>query len=212
MSITRFARRTVTPGIAAGIAAVALLLAGCSGGTDEVGDGTPVAGSTPAPAPASVAPATSAAAGTGGGATPDPPNCPTASLRISLGEGDAGAGSTYRPLVFTNTGTAACQLRGFPGVSYVAGDDGHQVGAAAAMSGERGGEVRLVPGGSAAARLQLVNVQNFDAATCRPTPVRGLRVYPPGDTRSAFVPFATTGCAAEQLPGDQLSVQTMTAQ
>jgi hypothetical protein len=192
---------------AAGVAAAALLLAGCSGGTDEVNGGTPGASARPATTvPAST---TSAAATSPSGGTP--PNCPTASLRVTLGEGDAGAGSTYRPLVFTNTGGTTCQLRGFPGVSYVAGDDGHQIGPAASMSGERGGEVRLGPGGSAAAQLQLVNVQNFDAATCRPTPVRGLRVYPPGDTQSAFVPFETTGCAAEQLPGDQLGVQTMTA-
>ncbi|GAA2880482.1 DUF4232 domain-containing protein [Pseudonocardia halophobica] len=196
---------------AAGVAAAALLLAGCSGGTDEVNGGTPAGSGAPTTAPATPPASTTAAAPTSGGDPLSPPNCPTASLRITLGDGDAGAGSSYRPLIFTNTGGSTCQLRGFPGVSYVSGDDGHQVGPAAAMSGERGGEVRLAPGGSAAAQLQLVDVQNFDAATCRPTPVRGLRVYPPGNTQSAFVPFETTGCAAEQLPGNQLSVQTMTA-
>ena len=48
--------------------------------------------------------------------------------------------------MLTNTGRRTCELRGFPGVSYVAGDDGHQVGPAAAMDGPRGGEVRLAPG------------------------------------------------------------------
>ncbi|MEU7819020.1 DUF4232 domain-containing protein [Pseudonocardia sp. NPDC049154] len=198
---------------AVGLAAATLLLAGCSGGTDEVNGGAPAASGAPTSAPATPPASTTDAAATSpaGGEPLAPPNCPTASLRITLGAGDAGAGSSYRPLVFTNTGGTTCQLRGFPGVSYVTGDDGHQVGPAAAMSGERGGEVRLGPDGSAAAQLQLVNVQNFDAATCRPTPVRGLRVYPPGNTQSAFVPFETTGCAAEQLPGNQLSVQTMTA-
>lgn len=192
---------------AAGIAGAALLLAGCSSGTDEVNGGTPAASGAPTTAAPATASTTAATSPSGEGSL----NCPTASLRITLGDGDAGAGSSYRPLLFTNTGGSTCQLRGFPGVSYVTGDDGQQVGPAAAMSGERGGEVRLVPGGSAAARLQLVDVQNFDAATCRPTPVRGLRVYPPGNTQSAFVPFGTTGCAAEQLPGNQLSVQTMTS-
>ena len=77
-----------------------------------------------------------------------------------------------------------------PRLSDVAGDDGHQVGPAAAMSGDRGGEVVLGPGRSAGSALQLVNVANFDAA------VRGLRVYPPGDTTSLFVPRYGTGCAA----------------
>lgn len=116
----------------------------------------------------------------------------------------------YRALVFTNTGGRACDLRGFPGVSYVAGDDGHQVGPAAERNGDPGAAVRIAPGATASAQLQLVNVANFDPAVCRPTPVRGLRVYPPGETAALFVPLDGTGCAAAP-PGLQLSVQTVTA-
>ena len=137
------------------------------------------------------------------------PNCGADELRGSLGPAEGAAGSVYVPLVLTNVGGRTCELRGFPGVSYVAGDDGHQVGPAAAMSGPRGGEVVLRPGAAAAAQLQLVNVANFDAAVCRPTPVRGLRVYPPGDTTSLYVERAGTGCAGAP-PGNQLSVQTLT--
>jgi Protein of unknown function (DUF4232) len=137
------------------------------------------------------------------------PRCTTGELVVSLGEGDGAAGSVYRPLIFTNTGSRTCELRGFPGVSYVAGDDGHQVGPAAAMSGERGDQVPIPTGGTALAQLQLVNVQNYDPADCAPVPVRGLRVYPPGDTASLFVPMDGTGCSATP-PGDQLSVQTIT--
>jgi hypothetical protein len=126
-----------------------------------------------------------------------------------MGQGDAGAGSVMQPLVFTNTGSRTCELRGFPGVSYVAGDDGHQVGPAAEMSGDRGPEVVIAPRGTAVAPLRLVNVLNFDAAACRPTPVRGLRVYPPGDTASIFVAREGQGCAATP-PGPQLFVQTIT--
>jgi hypothetical protein len=137
------------------------------------------------------------------------PRCTTVELAASLGEGGAGAGSVYRPLIFTNTGSHPCELRGFPGVSYVAGDDGHQVGPAAAMSGERGDQVPIPPGGTAQAQLQLVNVQNYDPADCQPVPVRGLRVYPPGDTVSLFVPLDGTGCGRTP-PGNQLSVRTVT--
>jgi Protein of unknown function (DUF4232) len=137
------------------------------------------------------------------------PRCTTGELSVSLGEGGAAAGSVYRPLVFTNTGSRTCELRGFPGVSYVAGDDGHQVGPAAAMSGERGGQVPIPPGGTAQAQLQLVNVQNYEQADCRPVPVRGLRVYPPGDTAALFVPMDGTGCSAPP-PGNQLSIRTIT--
>jgi hypothetical protein len=95
-------------------------------------------------------------------------------------------------------------------VSYVAGADGHQVGPAAQETGERAGEVVLRPGGKAQALVQFVQVANFDAAVCQPTPVRGLRVYPPGDTASLFVAADGTGCAGTP-PGPQLSVRTVTA-
>lgn len=136
------------------------------------------------------------------------PNCATSELKGSLGQEEGAAGSVYAPLLLTNIGTRTCELRGFPGVSYVAGADGHQVGPAAAMDGPRGGEVVLKPGAAAAAQLQLANVANFDAAACQPTPVRGLRVYPPGDTASLYIARAGTGCAITP-PGNQLSVQTL---
>ncbi len=158
---------------------------------------TPPPASTSAPTPAT-------ATSTGGVA-----NCATSELKVSLGQEEGAAGSVFAPLILSNVGSRTCELRGFPGVSYVAGDDGHQVGPAAAMSGPRGGEVPLKPGAAAAARLQLVNVANFDAAACKPTPVRGLRVYPPGDTASLYVDRAGTGCSATP-PGNQLSVQTLT--
>jgi hypothetical protein len=201
--------------------AAAGLLAACSGsGGDTTAAPTPA---TPAPVAAAPTSDASTGASTGapaatpaGAAAPDEPTaggvprCTSGGLSLALGTGDAGAGSVYRPLVFTNTGSATCELRGFPGVSYVAGDDGHQVGPAAAMSGDRGDQVNIAPGKTAVAQLQLVNVQNFDAAACSPTPVRGLRVYPPGDTASLFVAMDGTGCAGTP-PDPQLSVQTVKA-
>ena len=181
------------------VATALVALAGCAGSTAGTPEPAPSAGLPSAVAPSAVR--TSA-----GGVA----NCGTAELRGSLGAAEGAAGSVIAPLVLTNVGTRTCELRGFPGVSYVAGDDGHQVGPAAAMSGQRGGEVVLKPGAAAAAQLQMVNVANFDAAVCNPTPVRGLRVYPPGDTTSLYVERAGTGCAGTP-PGNQLSVQTLQA-
>jgi hypothetical protein len=181
---------------------VALALAGCAGSTS----GTPEPSPGAAPSAASTSSArTQAVAPTSAAGVP---NCGTDELRGSLGQAEGAAGSVIVPLVLTNTGTRTCELRGFPGVSYVAGDDGHQVGPAAAMSGPRGGEVVVQPGAAATAQLQLVNVVNFDATVCKPTPVRGLRVYPPGDTASLYVERAGVGCAGTP-PGNQLSVQTL---
>jgi Protein of unknown function (DUF4232) len=194
---------------AAGAAALALVTAaaaacgGSTAGNAEPSSGTG-AGTASAATTASGRTSTTVAPTAPGGV----PNCGAGELRGSLGTAEGAAGSVIVPLVLTNAGSRTCELRGFPGVSYVTGDDGHQVGAAAAMSGPRGGEVVLKPGAAAAAQLQLVNVANFDAAVCKPTPVRGLRVYPPGDTTSLYVERAGTGCAGAP-PGDQLSVQTL---
>jgi hypothetical protein len=130
-------------------------------------------------------------------------------LAVSLGGGDAAAGTVYRFLRFTNTSGRTCTIQGFPGVSYVAGENGTQVGPAAERVEAKGPPVTLKPGAVASVTLGMTNVQNFEPATCHPTSVRGLRVYPPNETASLFVPTSGTGCAAPQLPGSQLGVGTM---
>lgn len=183
--------------------ALGVLIAGCGAPAAPTAAPTTVT----VTAPAESRPADSGSSAPTGTGTP---RCTAAELSATLGQGDAAAGSVTRPLVFTNTGSHACELRGFPGVSYVAGDDGHQVGPAAQETGERAADVVLRPGGQAVALVQFVQVANFDATVCLPTPVRGLRVYPPGDTASLVVPAAGTGCAGTP-PGPQLTVRTVTA-
>ncbi|MBM7771148.1 hypothetical protein JOD54_001352 [Actinokineospora baliensis] len=135
-------------------------------------------------------------------------DCKVGELKLAVQDGDAAAGTVYRKLVFTNSGQRTCVIQGFPGVSYVAGQDGHQVGPAAYRVGTKGAPVRLTPGATAASDVGFVNVQNFDPAECRPTEVLGLRVYPPHDTESAFVELPGTGCAGTP-PGNQLTVKTV---
>jgi hypothetical protein len=114
---------------------------------------------------------------------------------VSLGGGDAAAGTSYRRLVFTNISGHPCAVQGFPGVSYVGGDDGHQIGAPAVRTGSGGTTIRLAAGQTASSNVGFVNVGNYDAAECRPTDTRGIRVYPPGETRSKFLALAGKGCA-----------------
>lgn len=161
---------------------------------------------TPPSSRPSPAPIGSAGAGTPAGTA----RCPSTQLSVAVGPAEGAAGSVTRPLVFTNTGRRPCELRGFPGVSYVTGDGGQQVGPAAVMSGSRGPQVVLAAGGRAVAELQLVQVQNFDPAMCQPTAVRGLRVYPPGDTASLFAPLESTGCAGTP-PGPQIQVRSISS-
>lgn len=148
--------------------------------------------------------------------TKAPPACTAASLTLRLGHGaGAGAGSRYPALQFTNVGTTPCVLAGFPGVSYVAGADGTQVGASAVRTGPSGGQVELTPGRTASSLVQEANVENYPPADCKPVPVRGFRVYAPGDTAAMFVPFPSadaTACSSLTMPGgNQLSVRSVTA-
>ncbi|MCG2622848.1 DUF4232 domain-containing protein [Arthrobacter sp. I2-34] len=154
--------------------------------------GTPTtAASTPA-ATAS-APATGGAMGTGG-------DCKAAQLKASIvtQPGGGAAGSVYRNVVLANTGTTACTLRGYPGLSYVDAA-GKQVGAPADRNPDAAvTAVTVAPGGSAVAEVQQTNAQNY-GTECQPTEVAGVRVYPPNDTASLVAPQSTLGCANEKI-------------
>ena len=202
-----------------GSAITALLLAACNAG-DSSNSANPnvptipdTSTSQPAPTTGQAQPTSTAQAAqpTPAPATPASTECKVADLSLRLGGGDAAAGTSYRALVFTNKSARTCTMQGFPGVSYVAGDDGHQVGPAAYRTGSKGPVITLKPGDSAFAPVGFVQVANYDPAVCKPTEVRGLRVYPPHDYDSAFVPDPGTGCAASSLPGNQLTVATVQA-
>lgn len=208
------------------ISAAMVLLAACGGG-GTAGSGEPnvptiTGSSTSEPAanppesstetstPTSTAQAGQPATSTGKGGVTTSAECKVADLKLSLRNGDSAAGTTYRSLVFTNKGNRTCTIQGFPGVSYVAGDDGHQVGPAAYRTGKKGPVITLKPGATASSDVGFVQVANYDPAVCKPTAVRGLRVYPPHEYDSMFVAQPGTGCAGTP-PGNQLTVATVKA-
>jgi Domain of unknown function (DUF4232) len=98
-------------------------------------------------------------------------------------------------LQLRNIGSSACTLYGYPGVSWVAGTDGHQVGAAAVRQPDPTGgaekTVTLAPGTLASAPLDIVDAAVFSSSQCKPVPVRGLRVYPPGEKAALFLSMPT---------------------
>jgi len=98
-------------------------------------------------------------------------------------------------LQLRNTGASACTLYGYPGISWVAGADGHQVGAAAVrQAGTSGGAektVTLAPHTLASAPLDIVAAAAIPRSQCKPVPVRGLLVYPPGERAALFLPLPT---------------------
>ncbi|SFW51375.1 DUF4232 domain-containing protein [Amycolatopsis australiensis] len=200
------------PVVAASAGVLALSACGSGGTTNSASSSTPSTTASPTSTTVTTteSSATSSAATTPPAAQPaDNGLCKAGDVKLSLGQGDAGAGSVYRPLLIKNVSSKPCTIQGFPGVSYVAGSDGHQVGKDAFREGTKGNAVKLDPGQTAAADIQFVNVHNFDPGTCDPTPVKGLRIYLPQETASNFVPAEGTGCASTKIPGNQLAVKTV---
>jgi hypothetical protein len=191
---------------AAVVLSSALAACGSSTATDPPGAGPTVTVTvTPEPAPTPVSPSApaqptaqpSTAPGSGAGLA----SCRTGSLLITVddSQADGTAGATYYPLNFTNTGSAACQMYGYPGVSFAAAPNGtaRQIGAAAVRSRTFPAlTVRLAPGSTTHAWLRVGVAGNYPAAACQPVTVGWLRIYPPEETVAAYVAHAFRACAA----------------
>src|SRR5919107_5313801 len=126
-----------------------------------------------------------------------PPTAPRRSRVCSPGDlavglrtprGGGTAGSQYELITFRNISARTCTMNGHPGVSFVGMENGTQLGVPAARTGAVH-TVRLAPGMSATALLQVVDAGNYDPAQCAPTTSDGLRVYPPDWRGSGFVPL-----------------------
>jgi hypothetical protein len=213
-------RFTDVGAVAAGAVLTVLtgVLAGCGSGSGSSAQPAPSSTTTVAPSSSAASSPTSSTSGTLSSeagisstlaaAAPGNGLCKAGDISLSLGRGDAAAGTMYRPLVMTNTSNTQCTIQGFPGVSYVAGADGHQVGKDAFRDGTKGEAIALNKGESAASDIGFVNVHNYDAPVCQPTAVNGLRVYLPQETVAKFVEAPGTGCASDKIPGNQLTVKT----
>jgi Domain of unknown function (DUF4232) len=109
----------------------------------------------------------------------------------------------YYPLNFTNTAKTACEMYGFPGVSFVTAPtgQGQQVGASARRSGAFAKvAIRLAPGGTAHAWLKVATAVNYPASDCQPVTVHWLRVYPPGETAAGYAGQTFTACTSASAP------------
>jgi hypothetical protein len=125
------------------------------------------------------------------------PNCHTSQLAISFGRSEGAAGTIYYPIVFRNRGASVCALRGYPGVSSVGGDDGHQIGQSARrQTAQKARTVVLQPGAYGSAAYGQVQALNFPKARCRPVTARGLRVYPPNTFAARYLPLSHLACSS----------------
>jgi hypothetical protein len=129
---------------------------------------------------------------------------------VKLGAGNGAAGSIFIPLVFTNTTGSSCSLFGYPGVSFVTGPGGGQVGSAAMRDPTQPARsIVVAAGGVAHATLRVVQADNFPAAGCKPTTASTLKIFPPGQTAPLYLALSSRTCASTS-PADQvLYIQTI---
>jgi hypothetical protein len=188
-------RRTTALTVLPAAVALALLGAACSSGKG--------ADATTTTTTSGAATSTSATGGGGGSTSTTKAGtaaCTTSQLRGELGPPNAGAGQLYVPLILRNTGTTACEVRGFPGVS-VLDASGTQLGQPATREGNEGAAVVLQPGGVASATLHTTNAGI--GGPCEATSAQ-MRVFPPNQTQALTFPAALQVCGG-------FSVTTMVA-
>src|SRR5215471_11519371 len=179
----------------AAVACAALLAAACGS------IGAPSAGAT---ATVTVTPTQqgTSSAGTPSASTPaaaaTPGPCSTAGLRVTLAQESAAAGHFYRTLDFTNISGASCTLFGYPGVSFVAGVGGQQIGAAASRSPASKRLIVLAPGKKAHALVNLLDVLNFPPSKCAATNAHWIKVYPPNQFSATYVRWSAMVCSKSE--------------
>jgi Protein of unknown function (DUF4232) len=198
---------------AAALLSAAVLVTACGSAaapSSAGGDSSPAQSASPpaattAPPATTPSPAASAAA-TGGG----PAACATSALKVTVltVPGSGTAGTEHFPIDFTNVSRESCNLFGYPGVSFVTGPGGRQIGAAAARQPVNPpAEVVLAPGATAYATLSIEDPGAYSPSACHQVTAHWLRVYPPNQTAPVTVGFSTAVC--QSLPaslGKQLAV------
>jgi hypothetical protein len=136
------------------------------------------------------APATRAAA---------PPACRGSQLVTTIRQlpGGGTAGTLFEQLRFTNLG-ATCTLHGYPGVSAVS-IGGRQLGRAArrVTGPQMTVTLRGATADSAATATATIGFVDTGALgrACHPTLAAGLRVYAPGASAAAYVPYVFEACS-----------------
>jgi hypothetical protein len=192
---------------AAALASAVALLAACGSQPSPQSATATKTVTTTAPPSAS---ASSATPSPSPGSPSGPPPCATADLHLDLGPSNGAAGSVFLPIEFTNQSSASCSLYGFPGVSFVTGVGGSQIGASA--NEDKATPRRLVtlaPGATAHALLQVAVAQNFPPAKCKLVTAHWLKIFPPGQTAAQYLKYTAAACSNPSVSVRTLGVQTV---
>jgi hypothetical protein len=120
-------------------------------------------------------------------------SCNTTHLAASLAPASSAAGTSYETLTLTNTGSSACTVMGYPGVSLLS-ETGAQLGQPATRDTVTSpGEISLQPKQSAYSNVGFPDPGNFGSGQCS-SPALTIRIYPPDQTAALTAPASQQYC------------------
>jgi hypothetical protein len=155
-----------------------------------VAPGLPASPALPASPGSSASPAKPGSVG--------PAGCLTSALRATLGAAEGTAGSAYQVIVLANVSGKTCALYGYPGVSFVSGVGGSQIGKDAARDRATAPTVvTLAPGQRGSFALRVVDAAALPAAGCDPVTANWLKIFPPENTAALYVGYTAHACASK---------------
>lgn len=163
---------------------------------------TPTVSTGPTTSPSSTASTGGSAAGgssTGGSAAGSPVRCDVGQLRGATTKDVHTDIDIDIPVTVTNTGGTTCTIQGWPGVSFVAGSK--QIGPAGVLDRSTPHPtVTLQPGGQASFVVHVIRPDDYSNAVCAPRLIDGMRIIPPGSTKSLFVEAPGYDACSSDLP------------
>jgi hypothetical protein len=119
--------------------------------------------------------------------------CTVNHLKVSLGQPQGAAGTSYMDVVLTNTGVGSCTLSGYPAV-FLASSSGAILGSGAAPNaGSTPRKLIITHNASVHSVLGFPSAANFQAGVCS-NASNNLKLYPPGLATSLQIPFTQYSC------------------
>jgi hypothetical protein len=203
------ARPAVPPAVPMAAAAAAIMaalasLSGCGSAAPSAGQG---AASPHASSPMASPPVVSPTSGSRPAAAVAQCSAPALRIRLDGSAAGAAAGNYYVPLEFTNTTVKSCTLPEYPAVAFTSDATGPPIGGAAALApGAHARTTVLAPRAVAHSWLQIADVANYPASTCKPVQAKGLLVSFAGSAQAAFLGHPFLVCAKAMRGTDILYV------
>lgn len=125
--------------------------------------------------------------------------CATSALHIKVGARTATTGITNHNIDFTNDGSAKCFLQGYPAAAMVSAGSGagNLIGSyARPIPVTPAKPIVLASGQTAHAMIGAFTLGRHVTRSCDPVTPHWLKVFPPGQTMPAYLPFTARICAA----------------